>query len=810
MIGYTKFDKSINGVKVLTDGKLIIRNGDITNCDMFECNQMNVTHIDADNLDELIAVVDTNTNNINTINNTSIPNLQTQITTNTNVITDISNNKIPNLQSQITDISNNRIPNLQSQITDISNNRIPNLQSQITTNTNSINTLKSNVITSASVGTTTTLNSNQNATVSITKSSTSIGNNLSFDFGIPKGKPLTYRGNYNTSNTYVVNDIVKYNNNIYVCISDVVVVSNPNVSSNWSLMIDSDTITGQGFRWRGNWSNEKTFDAYDIALYMGSCYICLNNNILSNTEPDDDTTNWFLFVARGEKGDKGDKGDDGSDSDFASVLGILGGVGVIFGAVALTGLTFANQFQNMKNKLGNISDELEEIGEDANTDYRLSQLERKTKWQDADNTITNTYFNSDIIIRNELLENKITLYKTGEIDAVEVNGTGVNANDISTTNLTATNTTSTNLTINNDATITNNLTVNNDITCKGDFKLIEYITNTNTITMESLDGKITTKSLETINDIKLGGNLTYTEAGVSQTITKAELNQLNNTLALDSDVVKLTGDQTVAGVKTFSNNIVASGDIQLGGNITYTEAGVSQTITKAELNQLNNTLALDSDVVKLSGNQTIAGDKTFSNNILASGDIQLGGNITYTEAGISQTITKAELNQLNNTLALDNAVVKLSGNQTIAGNKTLTGTTTINTLASATLNIILSAVYPVGSIYINYNSTTNPSTLLGIGTWSQISSGTFLRANTSGGTTGGSTNHNHKWYEYTFGVNDKSIATATFSGAQSYNSSGSLIDVDPTASGKLTGDMFTSDTNHLPPYLNVIMWRRTA
>ena len=95
----------------------------------------------------------------------------------------------------------------------------------------------------------------------------------------------------------------------------------------------------------------------------------------------------------------------------------------------------------------------------------------------------------------------------------------------------------------------------------------------------------------------------------------------------DSEVVHNTGDETIAGIKTFSSTI--------SGNIN----GNAATVTNG---------------VYTTGNQTIAGTKTFSSTI--TGDI----------SGNAATVTNG---------------VYTTGNQTIAGNKTFSGTTSVVTPA---------------------------------------------------------------------------------------------------------------------------------
>ena len=72
--------------------------------------------------------------------------------------------------------------------------------------------------------------------------------------------------------------------------------------------------------------------------------------------------------------------------------------------------------------------------------------------------------------------------------------------------------------------------------------------------------------------------------------------------AFDSAVVKLTGDQSIAGVKTFSSSPVMP---TLAAGDSSTKGATTAFVTSA-INTLSNTC------VKLTGNQTISGIKTFN------------------------------------------------------------------------------------------------------------------------------------------------------------------------------------------------------
>lgn len=49
-------------------------------------------------------------------------------------------------------------------------------------------------------------------------------------------------------------------------------------------------------KWRGAWAAANTFFSNDLAIYSGSTYICLTDNLLSGTNPFADTANWQLFA----------------------------------------------------------------------------------------------------------------------------------------------------------------------------------------------------------------------------------------------------------------------------------------------------------------------------------------------------------------------------------------------------------------------------------------------------------------------------------------------------------------------------------
>ncbi|WP_215431091.1 hypothetical protein [Campylobacter coli] len=139
---------------------------------------------------------------------------------------------------------------------------------------------------------------------------------------------------------------------------------------------------------------------------------------------------------------------------------------------------------------------------------------------------------------------------------------------------------------------------------------------------------------------------------------KTELNS-----KIDNKVTK-TGNETIAGVKTFSSPVVVPNATANTHAVNLaqlnTKANQATTYTKTEVDTRVNVKANANAVVALTGNQTIAGIKTFS-----------AAPISATNpTANNQVANKAYVDSVVNVKANANAVVALTGNQTIAGVKT--------------------------------------------------------------------------------------------------------------------------------------------
>lgn len=159
------------------------------------------------------------------------------------------------------------------------------------------------------------------------------------------------------------------------------------------------------------------------------------------------------------------------------------------------------------------------------------------------------------------------------------------------------------------------------------------------------------------------------------------------------------------------------------------------------------------------------------------------------------------------------------------------GTNTTQIATTAFVQTALQALYPVGSIYINATSSTNPGTLLGFGTWTAFGAGRVMVGLDSGNAafdtaeeTGGSADAIVVSHTHTATVTD-SGHTHSYAGANTnYNNGGGDQSYGSTSSGnnRTTASSTTgitvansttgsSGTNaNLQPYIVVRMWKRTA
>jgi len=229
-------------------------------------------------------------------------------------------------------------------------------------------------------------------------------------------------------------------------------------------------------------------------------------------------------------------------------------------------------------------------------------------------------------------------------------------------------------------------------------------------------------------------------------------------------------------------------------------------------------------------------DYTKSTNFATKDNLSSGNPLKI----VKGTEIDTEFNNIATAIATkaDLASPTLTGTPTLpTGTIATTQSSGNNTTAVATTAFVQTAIatlYPVGSIYINATSSTNPATLLGFGTWTAFGAGRVMVGFDSGNSlfdtaeeTGGSADainvshthtatststvtdpgHNHTAARYSGGSStgvgsvDSDNATVT-----STNTTG--ITVATTTSISTEG---SSGTNaNYQPYITVYMWKRVS
>ena len=153
-----------------------------------------------------------------------------------------------------------------------------------------------------------------------------------------------------------------------------------------------------------------------------------------------------------------------------------------------------------------------------------------------------------------------------------------------------------------------------------------------------------------------------------------------------------------------------------------------------------------------------------------------------------------------------------------------------NTTALATTAFVqaaLSALYPVGAIYINATSSTNPATSLGFGTWTAFGAGRVMVGFDSGNAlfdvaeeTGGSADAIVPTHTHTATGTDPTHLHATFTNsgivAQSGSGAGFGTNSGNTSAASTGISVAVSTTGvsvtnaNYQPYITVFMWKRTV
>jgi hypothetical protein len=289
-----------------------------------------------------------------------------------------------------------------------------------------------------------------------------------------------------------------------------------------------------------------------------------------------------------------------------------------------------------------------------------------------------------------------------------------------------------------------------------------------------------------------------------------EFNAISGAVSSKAD----TASPTFTGTPTAPTATAGSNTTQLAS---------TAFVTGAITDSASSTTTLTNKTVNLTSN-TLSGTVAQFNTALSDGDFA-------TLAG-TETLT-------NKTLTNPTVTTGSFSSPTLTGTPIAptasAGTNTTQLATTAFVTAALSAVYPVGSIYINASSSTNPNTLLGFGTWAAFGAGKVLVGLDAGDAlfdtleeTGGSkdavvVSHNHTATSTDSGHTHSSANNnflVNYAGG-SQNGRGDIrswgFETQPSTASSTANITTTVDsagvsaTNaNVQPYITVRMWKRTA
>ena len=217
----------------------------------------------------------------------------------------------------------------------------------------------------------------------------------------------------------------------------------------------------------------------------------------------------------------------------------------------------------------------------------------------------------------------------------------------------------------------------------------------------------------------------------------------------------------------------------------------------------------DGDQVTAAKLDSAVDSATFAAGSVDNASTQLsGGAIVIKDSGV--TAAKLASNAVTTSKILDaNVTTSKIADDSVTTSKILDANITLSKLATELKN----ALYPIGSIYTNATNATNPSSLIGFGTWVAFSNGKVIVGIDSGdvdfdtvGETGGAKTHTLTTLEipsHSHNYTRKGPTTGGTLAGGDANSVGQFTD-----STSLTGG--GQAHNNLQPYIVVYMWKRTA
>lgn len=402
--------------------------------------------------------------------------------------------------------------------------------------------------------------------------------------------------------------------------------------------------------------------------------------------------------------------------------------------------------------------------------------------------------------------------------------------------------------------VSGNATINKNLSVGGDTKVLEVkptvtgIEKNVTITGTVSAGDTTVGPLTVAGTTNITGTTNIIGAlNINQAVSEPSPTNINGT-------TNITGAINInQGETTSAQDVKIKGNVEVTGKLTSTYTAYSDTDTDA----LTTKSYVDT---KHSAAITHTDDKVNTLTLASTGGdgkyikliSQANGQVAATESSFETTLNTSTDDNAPTSKAVSNFVGDYI--KDIWTSDKVNPTSDSSTVESLK-KIVMDAIYPVGSIYVQYvdkNAAAPDSCPIKIGTWESLSdkySGHFLKV-TNGSdrsTTGGYKdtsllNHTHEYtaatveiassgtHNHDIYVKPSKVGTGAWTGAEgnagdNVTSSGGSTKIPiqwvnesdgghshsfTLPSLKYEGDLDDVTDRNLPPYLAVYMWRRTA
>jgi hypothetical protein len=120
----------------------------------------------------------------------------------------------------------------------------------------------------------------------------------------PTGFSFTWRGDYATSSTYSLYNVVYYDGSSYISTGTATPGLTPSsITASWNILAQKGEVgaTGTSFVWNGSFVTLSTYTLYDVISFDGSSYISITTSNFGNT-PSTATQSWNLVASKGDTG----------------------------------------------------------------------------------------------------------------------------------------------------------------------------------------------------------------------------------------------------------------------------------------------------------------------------------------------------------------------------------------------------------------------------------------------------------------------------------------------------------------------------